>query len=165
MKYRCIASSPEGLIQQVAVCYLRHGYWWYSTGRIPDAKDPTDVDRKLVAKYGIAFETDRVSPAIVDLFLSLERMMAFRHQQQKPVLVTDVLHVRESSGLAGGSLPFGDVDSVFGDEFSIDFGRIFRIWDSTGDVPPIAMSQVADGDLLNESFGAAGDASVLHAND
>src|SRR5690606_6094690 len=32
MKYRCVASSPEGLVQQVAVCYLRHGYWWYVTG-------------------------------------------------------------------------------------------------------------------------------------
>ena len=47
----------------------------------------------------------------------------------------------------------------------IDIRRIFCIWDSTGDVPPVAMSQVADGDLLNESFGAAGDASVLHANE
>ena len=53
MPYRCITSSPEGLVQQVAVCYLRHGYWWYVTGRIPDGKDPTSVDRKLIAKYGI----------------------------------------------------------------------------------------------------------------
>ena len=39
MPYRCIASSPEGLVQQVAVSYLRHGYWWYVTGRIPEGKD------------------------------------------------------------------------------------------------------------------------------
>ena len=58
MQYRCIASSPEGLVQQVAVCYLRHGYWWYVTGRIPKGKDPTVVDRKLVEKYEIAL-TDR----------------------------------------------------------------------------------------------------------
>ena len=91
-------------------------------------------------------------------------MAGFEAPNDKPVLVTDVLHVRESSGLAGGSLPFRDVDSIFGDEFPINVSRIFRIRDSTGDVPPVAMSQVADGDLLNESFGAAGDASVLHAN-
>ena len=54
MKYRCVASSPEGLVQQVAVCYLRHGYWWYVTGRIPDGKDPETVDRKLIVKYEIA---------------------------------------------------------------------------------------------------------------
>lgn len=53
MRYRCVASSPEGLVQQVAVSYLRHGYWWYVTGRIPQGKDPVATDRKLVAKYGI----------------------------------------------------------------------------------------------------------------
>ena len=53
MPYRCIASSPEGLVQQVAVSYLRHGYLWYVTGRIPSAKDEEAVDRKLVEKYGI----------------------------------------------------------------------------------------------------------------
>lgn len=58
MQYRCVASSPEGLVQQVAVCYLRHGYWWYVTGRIPAAKDPAAIDRKLIAKYEIAL-TDR----------------------------------------------------------------------------------------------------------
>lgn len=54
MQYRCVASSPEGLVQQVAVSYLRHGYWFYVTGRIPRGKDPEAVDRKLMAKYGIA---------------------------------------------------------------------------------------------------------------
>lgn len=53
MKYRCVATSPEGLVQQVAVSYLRHGYWWYVAGRIPANKDREQVDRKLVAKYGI----------------------------------------------------------------------------------------------------------------
>ena len=51
--YRCVATSPEGLVQQVAVSYLRHGYWFYVTGRIKPGKDPTLVDRKLIAKYGI----------------------------------------------------------------------------------------------------------------
>jgi hypothetical protein len=58
MQYRCVASSPEGLVQQVAVCYLRHGYWWYVSGRIPKHKNPESVDRKLVAKYEINL-TDR----------------------------------------------------------------------------------------------------------
>ena len=53
MPYRCAASSPEGLVQQVAVCYLRHGYWWYVTGRIPKDKDYEAVDQKLIAKYEI----------------------------------------------------------------------------------------------------------------
>lgn len=58
MPYRCNANSPEGLVQQVAVCYLRHGYWWYVTGRIPDGKDPEAIDRKLITKYEID-QTDR----------------------------------------------------------------------------------------------------------
>jgi hypothetical protein len=52
--YRCVASSPEGLVQQVAVSYLRHGYWFYVTGRIKPGKDLAAIDRKLIAKYQIA---------------------------------------------------------------------------------------------------------------
>lgn len=54
MQYRCVASSPEGLVQQVAVSYLRHGYWFYVTGRIKPGKDPAMLDQKLIAKYQIA---------------------------------------------------------------------------------------------------------------
>ena len=52
-EYRCVAKSPEGLVQQVAVSYLRHGYWFYVTGHIKTGKDATAIDRKLIAKYGI----------------------------------------------------------------------------------------------------------------
>ena len=53
MTYRCEAKSVIGFVQQLASNYLPHGYWFYVTGVIPDGKDPTDVDRKLLAKYGI----------------------------------------------------------------------------------------------------------------
>lgn len=53
MSYRCVATSPEGLVQQVAVSYLRHGYWFYVTGRIKPGKDRESIDRKLIEKYGI----------------------------------------------------------------------------------------------------------------
>jgi len=51
--YRCVASSVEGFVQQVAVSYLGHGYWFYVTGCVPEHKDPLLVDEKLIAKYGI----------------------------------------------------------------------------------------------------------------
>jgi hypothetical protein len=51
--YRCEAASLEGFVQQVAVSYLRNGYWFYVAGRVPEDKDPGDVDRKLIGKYGI----------------------------------------------------------------------------------------------------------------
>jgi hypothetical protein len=54
MNYRWVASSAAGFIQQVAVCYVRNGYWFYVPGRIPDGKDAGIIDRKLIDKYGIA---------------------------------------------------------------------------------------------------------------
>jgi hypothetical protein len=53
MQYRAEATSIEGFVQQIACCYLRHGYWFYVTGVVPAKKDPRAVDEKLVAKYGI----------------------------------------------------------------------------------------------------------------
>jgi len=40
MQYRCVATSVEGLVQQVACCYLPHGYWFHVSGYIPEQKDP-----------------------------------------------------------------------------------------------------------------------------
>ena len=54
MEYRCVATSVEGFVQQVAVQYLRHGYWFYVTGIVPPRKEPREVDEKLLAKYGVA---------------------------------------------------------------------------------------------------------------
>ena len=54
MQYRAVATSVEGFVQQIACCYLRHGYWFYVTGQIPVGKDPLAVDAKLIAKYCIA---------------------------------------------------------------------------------------------------------------
>ena len=53
MQYRSEAVSVTGFVQQIACSYLRHGYWWYVTGRIPAGKDAQSIDRKLIEKYGI----------------------------------------------------------------------------------------------------------------
>jgi len=54
MEYRCVATSVEGFVQQLAVAYITHGYWFYVAGTIPDGKDPAAVDAKLIDRYGIA---------------------------------------------------------------------------------------------------------------
>lgn len=54
MEYRCVATSVEGFVQQLAVAYVTHGYWFYVAGQVPADKDPTVVDRKLVERYGVA---------------------------------------------------------------------------------------------------------------
>ncbi len=51
--YRCVATSVEGFVHQLAVSYLRNGYWFYVTGIIPAGKDPKAVDQKLLARYEI----------------------------------------------------------------------------------------------------------------
>ena len=53
MEYRCVATSVAGFLQQLASGYLPHGYWFYVSGMVPTGKDPRDVDRKLIDKYGI----------------------------------------------------------------------------------------------------------------
>jgi len=57
--YRCVAQDLETFIQQVAVSYVTHGYWFYVTGRIPKGKDPSVVDEKPIQKYGL--DISRVS--------------------------------------------------------------------------------------------------------
>ncbi|WP_146528338.1 hypothetical protein [Novipirellula artificiosorum] len=51
--YRAVTTSVEGFIQQIACCYLRHGYWFYVKGVVPSGKSPDAIDRKLIQKYGI----------------------------------------------------------------------------------------------------------------
>jgi len=54
MEYRCVATSVAGFVQQLAVAYITHGYWFYVAGEIPEGKDPAIVDAKLIDRYGIA---------------------------------------------------------------------------------------------------------------
>lgn len=52
--YRCVATSLEGFVQQVATAYIPHGYWFYVQGCIPDGKHAGKVDTKLIERYGVA---------------------------------------------------------------------------------------------------------------
>jgi len=51
--YRCEATSVQGFIQQLAVSYVGRGYWFYVAGAVPEGKDPSVVDEKLIKKYEI----------------------------------------------------------------------------------------------------------------
>ncbi len=53
MKYRYLPASIEGVVQLIAASYLRHGYYWYVTGTIPESKNRDSIDQKLIAKYEI----------------------------------------------------------------------------------------------------------------
>ncbi len=49
---RYAAATLEGFIQQLAVAYVKNGYYFYVTGRVPEGKDLRAIDLKLVERYG-----------------------------------------------------------------------------------------------------------------
>ncbi len=53
MTYRCVATSVAGFVQQLAVGYIAHGYYFYVTGWIPERKEPAATDAKIIAQYGL----------------------------------------------------------------------------------------------------------------
>jgi len=54
MIYRHIAASERAFVQQLAVAYVNHGYWYYVTGNVPGHKNVMRVDEKLLARYDVA---------------------------------------------------------------------------------------------------------------
>ena len=64
MQYRAVTTSVEGFVQQIACCYLRHGYWFYVKGRVPDGKLPEAIDQKLIDKWmAKKWPTHRLAPS------------------------------------------------------------------------------------------------------
>lgn len=53
VEHRYEAASLRGFIQQIAVCYVRWGYFFYVVGHIPQEKDPRKTDEKLLSRYGV----------------------------------------------------------------------------------------------------------------
>ena len=51
--YRFEATSVEGFVQQLAVCYLRNRYWFYVQGEIPSGKDHARLDERLLSHYDV----------------------------------------------------------------------------------------------------------------
>lgn len=48
------ATSLAGFVQYLATNLLRHGYFFYVQGTVPEGRDPEAFDRKLVEKYDAA---------------------------------------------------------------------------------------------------------------
>lgn len=49
--YRCVAANLVGFVQQVAVSYVKNGYWFYVAGAIPEGKPPERIDSKFIGLY------------------------------------------------------------------------------------------------------------------
>ncbi|REJ90696.1 MAG: hypothetical protein DWQ35_15970 [Planctomycetota bacterium] len=85
-------------------------------------------------------------------FVLLELVMPLCHEQQEPVAITDVLHVREAPTLAVCTLPFCQVNLILRYELPIDLFWILVFWNPAGNVPPVSVTQVAHCDLLDQPF-------------
>ena len=53
MDYRCVTTSVAGFVQQLAVCYMRRGYFFYVQGVIPAHKNPELTDRRIAERYDL----------------------------------------------------------------------------------------------------------------
>jgi len=89
MPYRAVTTSLEGFVQQIACCYLRHGYWFYVSGHIPAVKDPTNIDQKLIEKYGIGVSD---STRARRKQLGRANLQYLRHDQRFVILATKGQH-------------------------------------------------------------------------
>ena len=145
MQYRSEVVSVAGFVQQIACSYLRHGYWWYVTGRIPAGKDAEMIDRKLVEKYGIGVSESTRARCKQ---LGMANLQYLRHGRFFAILATKGTHrffVEENASIrdirrvplriAGYSISYrrggrtrqGEVDHRWHAHVEIERGRYLEI--------------------------------------
>ena len=89
MRYRAVATTVTGFVQQIACCYLRHGYRFYVTGCISKNKEPELIDQKLIRKYGIDISQSTRARRKRSGFANLQYM---RYEQFFVILATKGVH-------------------------------------------------------------------------
>src|SRR5512135_526220 len=79
-------------------------------------------------------------------------LLAGCREEHEVVAVAEILHVGQAAALAPRALEFRDRKSVALGELGIDGARIFAGGDASLEEGAIAPREVADGQLLDESF-------------
>lgn len=87
--YRCVATSIEGFVQQVACSYLVNGYVFFVRGVVPEGREPETVDAKLIEKYAVNRSKWRRS---VDAEAGVARMQYIRHERTFLLMATHGTH-------------------------------------------------------------------------
>ena len=102
----------------------------------------------------VALKLDWMTSAITDLLslLLFESVMTFSCQKQKPIRVSNVLQIRKATTFSIGLLAFANVDAVFRYQLLVQSSWIFAFLDPARDIVPIAVTQIGNSHLLNESF-------------
>jgi hypothetical protein len=135
-----------------------------------DVRVPPRVDA-AVASSPATTVTDRIAgkpkwrnAEIPDssFFLFKELMPALGRHQDEESAVPKQLQVGKAGLFPANPGRFGHGDPVFPNEFVIDGHGVFRHRHGTGYVKPIAVPQVAAGDLLNKPLNASRLDSIPH---
>ena len=51
--YRCEAKTVEEFVRRIRVDFVARGYFFYVQGVIPEGKDPSKTDEKIIRQYDI----------------------------------------------------------------------------------------------------------------
>jgi hypothetical protein len=115
---------------------------------------PVSVSSKSPA-YAVASKSNRIPPYIPDSgLIQEESMLTLGCKQHKKTLGTDVLNVGKSKPFPPYSRPFRNIDAVFVNDFGVHDVRVFSLGHRSSHVKPVAVSNVGNGELLNESLDA-----------
>ena len=73
--------------------------------------------------------------------------------------MADVLHVGQAGAFTAGTLPTGNVDSIFPDQLRVNSDRVLALRDLAGHVKPVSVTKVLYSNLLYEFLDLRGNAS------
>jgi len=95
--------------------------------------------------------------------LCLEKLVfPVRGKQEKESLESEVLQVRNASGLSSRAGRFADCDSVLLDDPPVDFARIFSLGNLARDIKEVPVADVGHSKLLHEACNTRCFTTVLH---
>lgn len=110
----------------------------------------------------VASEPNGRPPSIVEntRLRGKHQVMPVRgHQDEEPAM-TEILNARQPRLLPPQPRPTGEVHLIPLDEHAVYVRRILVLGHLASDVEPVSSADIADGQLLDESFGSDGDIAV-----
>ncbi len=88
------------------------------------------------------------------------QVMPVRGNQDEEPAMAEILNARQTRLLPPQPRPTGEVHLIPLDELAVYVSRILVLGHLARDVEPVSSAHIADGQLLDESFGSNGDTAV-----
>jgi hypothetical protein len=115
----------------------------------------------LVAADAVAETLERRLAQIADSgFFAVERVLARSGDEHKEVGVAEILDAGAALFFAAGARPLGEVESVTLDEFGVEGGGVFVVWEDAADIEVVAVREEIDRDLLDKSLNGRGNVAI-----